>query len=324
MLEWVDRLKGKRIVVIGDLVADEYVYGVTQRVSREAPVLVVKYTSNEYKLGGAANAANNVQALLGEVIPIGVVGRDEAGRDIKRLLQKAAMPTKYIFSSKRATTKKTRILAGGVHTTKQQVLRLDREDTTALESKVEKEVVKALRAAISTADAVLVSDYGAGVLSPLVKRMLGEIAARGKIVCVDSRFDALSFRGVTAITPNEPEAEAAFGKAFTSTTVVEAAGKHFLRTLGSRAVLITRGREGMVLFEGSRAPVSIPISGSDEVSDVTGAGDTVIATFTLALAAGAPFDVAARLANCAASVTVMKAGAAVCSPKELKRAIGDS
>lgn len=321
MIEWVEQLAKKRVVVIGDLVADEYIYGETSRVSREAPVLVVRYTSHEYKLGGAANAAANVQALGGIAIPVGVIGNDEAGHQLKKGLKSAKMPTGHLITASRATTTKTRILAGSVHTTKQQVLRLDREESGELGAGVERRMVQALRSLAGRCDAVLVSDYGLGVLSPLVKRMLSELAASGTIVCVDSRFDALSFRGVTAITPNEPEAEALYGQSFTSDEVVLAAGAHLQKSLQTKAVLITRGRRGMVLFSPSDAPVVIPIAGTDEVSDVTGAGDTVIATFTLALAAGAPLAVAARLANCAASVTVMKAGAAVCSPSELRQAI---
>ena len=216
MLEWVGRLKGKKVVVIGDLVADEYVYGETSRISREAPVLVVRYTDHAYKLGGAANAANNVQALGGKVIPVGIVGRDEAGRHVRRLLGQARMPTKYVKSNARATTRKTRILAGGVHTSKQQVLRLDREDMTALDAAVQRDMVRALNEAAATADAVLVSDYGLGVVSEPVRKALSTLASQGTIVCVDSRFSVLQFKGVTAVTPNEPEAEAALGKPFDS------------------------------------------------------------------------------------------------------------
>lgn len=322
MLEWVSRLKNKRVVVVGDLVADEYVYGVTSRISREAPVLVVRYSDHAYKLGGAANAANNVHALGGKVVPVGVVGRDEAGRHVRRLLGQAKMPVKHVLQSGRATTLKTRILAGGVHTTKQQVLRLDREDTTAFDAATQRDVARSLTAAAASADAILVSDYGLGVVSPPVRKALSDLAAKGVIVCVDSRFDVLSFKGVTAVTPNEPEAEAAFGRPLDDDKRVDEAGRHLQSKIAAKAVLITRGRKGMVLFEGKRAPTLIPIAGTDEVSDVTGAGDTVIATFTLALAAGAPFEVAARLANFAASVTVMKVGAATCSPAELRRAMG--
>jgi len=318
----IRQLRRKRVVVLGDMVADEYVFGQTSRVSREAPVLVVRYTDHEFRLGGAANAAHNVKDLSGIAIPVGVVGRDTAGERVRSLLKGYGMPTAGLIATQRMTTTKTRILAGGIHTTKQQVMRLDREDAKPLERDVERALIARLNAEVAKADALLVSDYGLGLLTPRVIEAVLRLAHKGAIVCVDSRFNLRGFPGVTAVTPNEPEAEAAVGRELRSAKDVEWAGRTLLSKVHSQAVLITRGREGMALFEPKKKTVLVPISGTDEVADVTGAGDTVIAAFTLALAAGSDFEKAARLANFAASVTVMKAGAATVSPAELERAAG--
>jgi rfaE bifunctional protein kinase chain/domain len=321
LASWVPKLAKKSVVVLGDLVADEYVYGMTSRISREAPVLVVRYSSNEFRLGGSANAAHNVLDLGAKVIPIGVVGDDEAGRGLVALCKRYGMQTQGIVKNGRATTVKTRILAGSLHTTKQQVLRLDREDDAPYHRDVEDRLLASLEKALRHADALLVSDYGLGVMSKRLIDAARAYAKRGGIVCVDSRFNLRAYKGVTAVTPNEPEAEAASGFTLGEDKAVSRAGAVLLDAVASKAVLITRGRRGMAVFQPKQKPVLVPIVGEDEVADVTGAGDTVIATFTLALAAGADFIAAAQLANAAASVTVMKAGAATCSPAELLRAI---
>ncbi len=318
----ISSLRRRRVVVLGDMVADEYVFGQTSRVSREAPVLVVRYIENEYRLGGAANAAHNVRDLSGIAIPVGVVGRDEAGKRLASLLKSYGMPTTGLIATTRATTTKTRILAGGLHTTKQQVLRLDREEGGALSKDVELALIAKVKKELARADALLVSDYGNGVMTPRLIEAVQNLARKGALVCVDSRFNLRAYQGVTAVTPNEPEAEAASGRELRTAADVEWAGRSLLQRLRSKAVLITRGRQGMALFEPKKKTTFILIAGADEVADVTGAGDTVIATFTLALASGSDFDRAARLANFAASVTVMKAGAATVSPSELERAAG--
>jgi rfaE bifunctional protein kinase chain/domain len=315
-------LRGKRIVVLGDMVADEYVFGETSRVSREAPVLVVRYVDQELRLGGAANAAHNVRDLSGVAIPVGVIGRDAAGERVSALLKGYGIPTRGLVATARATTTKTRILAGALHTTKQQVMRLDREDAAPLTREVEQALIARLNSEVDKADALLVSDYGLGLMTPRLVAAVQKLARKGAIVCVDSRFNLRAYVGVTALTPNEPEAEAASGRELRHAKDVEWAGRLLLAKVKAQAVLITRGRQGMALFEPKEKTLFVPISGADEVADVTGAGDTVIAAFTLALAAGADFAHAARLANFAASVTVMKAGAATVSPAELARAAG--
>jgi rfaE bifunctional protein kinase chain/domain len=311
-----------RLVVIGDLMADEFIYGQIDRVSREAPVLILKYDSTEIVPGGAGNAAANAAALGARVRVIGMVGRDTAG---DRLL--AALPAGATRGVVRArgqiTPVKTRILAGGVHSAKQQVVRIDRAGrpaSAAVLRSIEAELARALR----QADAVIVSDYGGGVATPdLWRRALA--AARLKrppVVLVDSRYGLAGFAGMTACTPNESEVEALLGVRINEhREVLENAGRTLLRKLGCRAVLITRGSRGMALFEPNRPTDHIPIVGSDQIADVTGAGDTVIATFTLAIASGASFGDAARLANHAGGLVVMKRGTATVSRDELAASI---
>jgi len=322
LLPLIDRFKGKRIVVLGDLVADEYVYGMTSRLSREAPVLVVRYMEHEFRLGGAANAAHNVQELAGRASVVGVVGEDVAGDHVIDTCRRYGIAHQGIVRAARPTNVKTRILAGGVHTTKQQVLRLDREDATPLSTTVESRLIKKLEQQAASADAILVSDYGLGMLSARVIKVVQRLAQRGHLVCVDSRFNLLAFSGVTAVTPNEPETQAATGSDLANEQKLCAAGRKLLKELKTQAVLIKRGRQGMALFRPKTPPLLIPIAGSDEVADVTGAGDTVIAIFSLALAASATFEQAACLANIAGGLSVMKAGAATVSPRELRQALG--
>jgi rfaE bifunctional protein kinase chain/domain len=218
---------------------------------------------------------------------------------------------------------KTRILAGGTHSTKQQIVRIDRLASLAGRPAASRRVIAFLRRFRGPVDGVLVSDYGFGLLTPAVVRAAIAFARRRRVpVTVDSRYALTRFRGMTAATPNEPEVESALGYTIGHDRGrLEAAGRTLLRRLGARAVLITRGSDGMALFERGRPPLHIPIHGSDEVADVTGAGDTVIAVFTLALAAGASPADAARLANCAGGVVVMKRGTATVSAAELRAAV---
>lgn len=321
LMEQVPLLGGQKIVVIGDLIADHYVYGLTSRVSREAPVLIVRRTHEEWRLGGAANAAMNVRSLGGEVSLIGVLGRDLAGDQMQQQLSRAQVRTFITHNPNGPTTVKMRVLAGSLHAAQQQVLRLDHENKETLCGEHEAEILKALHDAAANADAVLVSDYGLGTLSSKMIDALKTMAARGQIVCVDSRFGLLRYQGVTAATPNELEAEAALNGAIESDEDVLTAGTELLHKLRMPILLVTRGQKGMALFEHASQPRLFPIAGSREVTDVTGAGDTVIAALTLALAARlTPFD-AARLANYAAGISVTKAGAATVNQAELLQAM---
>ena len=324
LLEIVRDFRGRRVLVVADLVADEFVYGRVQRVSREAPVLILQHDTTDLRLGGGANAVHNIRTLGGLPLPFGVLGRDAQGRDLRRLLRSKGIPvTRVLTEAGYATPVKTRILAGSVHSSRQQIVRMDRATSLPARSRARKALVRHLRAFRGPLDGVLVSDYGFGLVTPEVVGAAVALARRRRVpVTVDSRFDMLRFTGMTAVTPNEAEVEAALGVTIgLDRKRLEAAGRTLLRRLKTQAVLVTRGRDGMALFEPGKAPLHIPIHGTDQVADVTGAGDTVIATFTLALAAGARPAEAARLANCAGGVVVMKHATATVSADELVAAV---
>ena len=319
-------LAGRRVLVLADLVADEFVYGRVERISREAPVLILQHDTTDVRLGGGANAVHNIRTLGGRPLPFGVLGRDEHGRRLRALLREKGIPTAGILDEPGyATPVKSRILAGRPHSTKQQIVRLDRYTPLPPGCAARRAVERALRRFRGRVDGVLVSDYGCGLLDAGLVRAAVAFARKRRIpVTVDSRFALLRFRGMTAVTPNEPEVEEALGITIGhDRRRLEAAGRTLLSRLGCQAVLITRGSDGMVLFEPDKPPLHIPIHGTDEVADVTGAGDTVIATFTLALAAGALPAEAARLANCAGGIVVMKHATATVSATELAAAAED-
>jgi len=315
---------GRRVLVVADLVADEFVYGRVERVSREAPVLILRYDATDVRLGGGANAAHNVRTLGGHPLPFGVLGRDAQGRRLRRLLSEKGISSKGVIDeSGYETPVKSRILAGRAHSTKQQIVRMDRARPLSPRSAARRAVLRALRSYRGEVHGVLVSDYGFGLVTPPLVRAAVAFARRRRVpITVDSRFGLLDFRGMTAITPNEPEVEAALGIAIGHDRGrLEAAGRRLLRRLGCEAVLITRGSDGMALFERGRPPLHVPVHGTDQVADVTGAGDTVIATFTLALAAGATPEEAGRLANYAGGIVVMKHATATVSARELEAAV---
>jgi bifunctional ADP-heptose synthase (sugar kinase/adenylyltransferase) len=338
--EIVSRFSRAHVVVAGDLIADEFIYGRVERVSREAPVLILKYDTTEMVPGGAGNAASNVASLGARVKVVGVVGRDDAGRRLLAAMPRRAETRGVVRAAGYTTPVKTRVLAGGVHSTKQQVVRIDRAGPPLMPRQAQalsKKIEVALAGALTDADAVIVSDYGSGLYSPaMVERAEARAAGRsprrrggrpqmeptyvGRVpmILVDSRYGLSGFKGVTACTPNESEVEALLGVTIgDDLAVLEKAGRALLRKLQARAVLITRGSRGMALFEPGCPTDHIPIVGSDQIADVTGAGDTVIATFSLALACGATFGEAARLANHAGGLVVMKRGTATVSAKEL-------
>jgi rfaE bifunctional protein kinase chain/domain len=319
----IDRFSGRRVVVLADLVADEFLYGRIDRVSREAPVLILRYDGTDVRMGGGANAVANLASLGAVPLPVGVLGRDPAGRRLRQLLREAGISDRRVFTERSYTTPvKTRIMAGGAHSTKQQVVRIDRA-SPLLDGSGRAAALRALEDLSGRIDAVLVSDYGFGLLTPdVVEKAVARARSLGVPVTVDSRYDLLRFRGMTAATPNEPEVEAALGITIGHDRGrLEAAGRTLLRRLGAKAVLVTRGSDGMTLFEPRRPPLHIPVHGTDQVADVTGAGDTVIATFTLALAAGATPAEASLLANYAGGLVVMKRGTATVSQAELREAV---
>ena len=322
LIELVDRFEGLRIAVYGDLIVDEFIYGEIGRVSREAPVLILTYDSTEILPGGAGNAAQNVAALGGRPVVVGVVGRDEPGDRLVAALEKHGDVRGLLRPRGYRTPTKTRILAGGVHSAKQQVVRIDRAATPGAGEAHRAAIEPRLMRAASRCDALLVSDYGTGLVSPGMAAAARQASRSPVRLLVDSRYALLKFRGITTCTPNESEVEQLFGiRIGENLRVLERAGRELLDRTRSEAVLVTRGSRGMALFEKKRPTVHIPIYGSDQIADVTGAGDTVIASMTLALAAGGTFEEAARLANYAGGLVVMKRGTATISADELRLAI---
>jgi D-glycero-beta-D-manno-heptose-7-phosphate kinase len=325
LLDIVGAFPRQTICVVGDMVLDEFVSGEISRVSREAPVLILRHRRTEAYAGGAANAANNIADLGARVIPIGAVGDDEGGEKLLALFRSKRINVSGIFRTReRPTTTKTRYLAGWSHTTEQQVLRVDREPQVALPEKVGDAIARKARAVSAEVDAVLISDYGLGAAPPALARKL-----KPKLMTLDSRYRLLEFcdAGVTAATPNESEVEAAYHtQVGADLEKLGELGARAARDLGVKALVVTRGKDGLSLFEREPAAASgaasqqqhIPIYGSDTPVDVTGAGDTVIAVFTLALAAGASYLEAAHLANYAGGIVVMKPRTATVSRAELE------
>ena len=328
LIKLIDNFKSPTILTIGDIIADEYVYGSTSRVSREAPVLILKFDSEHVSLGGGGNALNNLKSLGCRVIPIGVLGDDYFGSIVLSEIKKSGIPTDGILIEKRrVTTRKTRILAGGYHTTRQQVIRIDRDSGCLIDVSTEKRILRFLDSNLKKADALMVSDYGLGLLTPRIIEKINKIASNENhlIVTVDSRFNLAQFKNVFAVTPNEPEASQCTGIPIedgkNDNGMLNKVGKRLMEMINPSAVLITRGRKGMRLFKKSGEIISIPIVGSDEISDVTGAGDTVISVFTLALVAGGTLEESMNLANYAGGLVVMKRGTATVNSEELKEAL---
>jgi len=315
------------VTVLGDMVADEFVFGEISRVSREAPVLILKHRERTVVPGGAANAANNLADLGVNVLPVGIVGDDEPGRMLLKYFRHKRIAISGVLKDKTYTTvTKTRILAGMTHTARQQVVRVDREPGEAPNQHLTRELYLAARNYAHASDALLVSDYGYGAATPAIVSTLQEKGKLGAVpIVLDSRYRMLQYAGVTAATPNEPEVEEALGvRIGQDWEKLLAAGEQVMERMDLKSLVITRGRDGMVAFDRKHKPVDIPIYGSDQVTDVTGAGDTVIAAFTAALAAGATTEEAAQLANYAGGIVVMKRGTATISREELLRALDES
>jgi rfaE bifunctional protein kinase chain/domain len=327
LLSLIDGFSSRRMLIVGDLIADEFIYGEVARVSREAPVLILKYDATEILPGGAGNAANNVAALGGRAKLAGLVGADAEGGRLLKSFHAGVDRTSIVRSKQYRTPVKTRILAGGVHAARQQVVRIDRDADWPLAGDVSQAFAQKIAALVESCDAVLLSDYGSGLVTPgladtIRKAVAGRARRRPVPVLVDSRYRLLDYHGLTTCTPNESEVEQVLGIHIDDDpAVLERAGRLLLRKTRMSGVLITRGSRGMALFEPKRPTVHIPIFGSGDVADVTGAGDTVIATFGLALAAGASLYEAARLSNYAGGLVVKKRGTATVSAQELSDAV---
>lgn len=325
LAECVEKFAGKTIVLLGDFVADEFRFGDISRVSREAPVLILKHRETQVVPGGGANAANNLAALGAKVLPVTVVGDDATGDALVHYFRQKKVNTSGIFRVKgRATPTKTRFLAGWAHTVAQQVLRYDYEPHASLPDAIRRKIQQKLAASLRRADALAISDYGFGVATQEVIRQTTEKLKRKLPITLDARYRLHSYAksGITSATPNEAELEAEHHTTIGSDSAKLAqAGHSTLSAMKLQALLVTRGRHGAALFESSDRITHIPVHGSDQAVDVTGAGDTVLAAYTLALACGASPLVAAQIANIAGGLVVMKRGTATVSRQELLDAI---
>jgi len=311
-------MRERRVLVVGDVMLDEFLWGRVARISPEAPVPVVEITSQTFHLGGAANVACNVRSLGGQAAVAGVVGGDATGQRLRDALEHSGIEDALALDDRgRPTTHKIRIIAHH-----QQVVRADREETGEIGTALEDALGDALRRSARGAGAIILSDYQKGVVTRrLMKKVLDAARREGVPLLVDPKVRHFAlYRGAAVVTPNQMEAEQATGVRIRDAAGLHEAGGKILKSLRCRAVLITRGEHGMALFEQDRKPVEIPTA-ARQVFDVTGAGDTVIASFALALAAGATLPEAAMLANYAAGVVVGKIGTATVSPEEVLAAI---
>ena len=323
----LDGFGSKRLLVLGDMVADEYWFGEpTGRISREAPIPILRERRHDTRPGGATNPGYNARTLGAEVHLAGVIGDDASGRALIQTLSAEGIDISgLVIDPSRPTYTKIRVVAGSTQEMPQQVARIDRFDDGQLDPAVSQRIIDQACRLLPQVDALLISDYENGVISQvIVEAILPEAIKAGTLTCVDSHGDLFRFKGATVATPNQPEAEATLHRAFASQAELEAGGAELVRGLDAQAVLITRGSEGMALFEATGAVHHLPASNLAQVRDVTGAGDTVAATFVLALLAGASMLEAAQLGNIAAGLVVRKVGAATTSRSELRQAVDQS
>ncbi|MBI5286984.1 MAG: D-glycero-beta-D-manno-heptose-7-phosphate kinase [Deltaproteobacteria bacterium] len=316
--ELISKFKQARVLVVGDLIMDHFIWGRVNRISPEAPVPVVKVVSESFMLGGAANVANNIRSLGGKVTLCGVIGRDDMGRGFVHELRTRGIPTEgIVVADGMPTTVKTRVIAHS-----QQVVRVDRERGDGIDRASTDGILDYCKKKVKKVNAIVISDYAKGViLKGLVEGLVD--MAQEKVVAVDPKISHFDFyKGATIVTPNTEEATRASGVEIKDEASLLKAGKVLLDIVGSNAILITRGEHGMSLFEGYEKVTHLPTV-AREVYDVTGAGDTVIGAIALALAVGATMKEAAVVANYAAGIVVGKVGTAAVTPKELEAAIGE-
>ena len=319
LISILKRFPDQRIAILGDAIADKFLYGSISRVSREAPVFILRHDHTETLPGGAANCAMNLVALGAQVALIAVTGNDDAGSELRAKLEAAGVDVSGVIASDKVqTTTKMRILAGHEHSSKQQVIRIDYDSAALNDAELRAAISDKFQNALTTATGLVISDYNYGVADPKAMELMRN---DDRPVLVDSRFRLAEFSGFTAATPNQEEFENLIGTHFSSPEQLETAAKELKARLGCRALLVTRGGHGMTLFENEAKPLHIPAVGAQQPVDVTGAGDTVIATFALALASQASFEDAARLANYAGGLVVMKRGTASVAANELEHSI---
>lgn len=318
----VPQFQGKRVLVIGDMVADQYLIGQPTRISREAPVLILELDEERTLPGGAINVAVNACTLGAEVFLVGVVGDDIPGQQLRHAIEELGMHHDgLLIDHLRPTSTKTRIMAGSSQIVQQHIVRIDRVDTSEVREPCKSKMLDYIKQILPSIDAVVLSDYENGVISPDIIEMCIPMArALNKVIVVDAHELLFRFQGVTALTPNQPEAERTLGVTIKTDEELAQAGQHLLEGTHAQGVLITRGSEGMSLFEKDSEPTHLPIyslPNSSEIVDTNGAGDTVAATFTLALTAGATMSEAAYIANAAAARVVRRLGNASNTPEEL-------
>lgn len=322
----IRRFAGKRVLVIGDMVADEYLVGRPTRIAREAPVLILELYEERTVPGGAANVAVNARSLGAEVFLAGVVGDDLPGQRLRQAIESLGMCQEGLVTHPgRPTSTKTRIMAGSAQIVRQHIVRIDRVDTSGLDNGYKASIIEYVQSTLPSMDAVVLSDYENGVISPAILETCLPMARElRKVIVADSHGSLFRFQGVTAITPNQPEAELTLGTSINTRAELDEAGQRLLDGSAAQSILVTRGAEGMSLFEKGKAPVHLPVyrlDHSSEIVDTNGAGDTVAATFTLALTAGASFAEAAYLSNAAAALVVRRLGCASNTPQELMSAL---
>ena len=319
----LDEMEGRRILVLGDVVADIYLQGNISRISREAPVLVLEQQKETVVAGGAANVVNNVATLGGSVFAVGLLGNDNGGDGIKEVLsQNGAHIEGFLTDEIRPTISKTRIIAGGRATVSQQIVRVDKECHEPMTEAHEKELLKYIKSVLPKMQGVVLSDYGSGTVTPKLRKAIISCARKQGIPSmVDSRYDVKSFKGISYVKQNDAELSAAVGRSLPDEEAVIEAAQELLQELSAEGVLVTRGELGMILVEKDGAVHVIPVSDKSEVYDVSGAGDTCVAVMILALAAGCSPDKAAELSNIASGIAVRKLGTATVSAEELRRVL---
>lgn len=313
-----------KVLVVGDLAIDEMIYGNTERISREAPVLILRHYNTKIILGGASNAAHNISALNdGKVSVIGLYGDDYYGPVLLEALKQANINTDYmVMDESRVTTVKTRVSGSCSQSVTQQIVRIDRETTEFVSAEIENKLIANIEKAIPEHDCVILSDYNIGIMTQRVITETIRLAKKyGKIVTVDAQKDLDRYKGATAMTPNQPDTEKFVGYFIKDENTLYKAGKDMLNKTDCDMVLITRGGDGMAVFEKNGKVSEIPVFNKTDVFDVTGAGDTVIASFTLALTAGLEPSMAAIIGNLAASIVIRRFGCATTNIDELVTAV---
>jgi rfaE bifunctional protein kinase chain/domain len=317
----INKFKDKKILVLGDFILDEYVYGETERISREAPVLILKYNNSTYLAGGGANPVMNIKDLGAIPIPISVCGDDTYSKIMLNLLKSKKVNLDTIIRDKNFVVPvKTRIMAGSVNTVKQQIVRIDRAGSKNISKDIENKIIDLIKEFINKTDCILVSDYGGPLLTDKIIYFISSLAKKGYKVVVDSRYALKKFKYITTGTPNETEAGPLVDIESYEEKDIENTIKKLTTLIKSKGMIITRGSKGMIIYENKKI-TKIPAFGTEEIVDVSGAGDTVASIVSLALACGTSLNDAAYLANIGGGIVVMKRGVATVTPEELKKAL---